>query len=92
MCPNRFVRLRHLETRAFQDHLPLDAANVQPMSTGHRLVEPECRFSSGLSTQIKKPAQGGLFEFGAGSRNRTGTISLPLDFESSASTSSAIPA
>ena len=30
--------------------------------------------------------------FGAGSRNRTGTMLPPLDFESSASTSSAIPA
>ena len=30
--------------------------------------------------------------FGAGSRNRTGTVFLPADFESAASTSFAIPA
>ena len=48
--------------------------------------------SSHHQPKEKARACGPFLLVGAGSRNRTGTISLPLDFESSASTSSAIPA
>ena len=51
-------------------------------------------FSSFLFKSIKKRTITGSsnYQFGAGSRGRTDTVLLPLDFESSASTNSAIPA
>ena len=46
----------------------------------------------GLLLQIEKAHRGGLFQFGAEGRNRTGTPLQARDFESRASTSSATPA
>ncbi len=44
--------------------------------------------------QSEKPAEmlRQIFRFGAGGRGRTGTVSLPLDFESSTSANSITPA
>ena len=56
------------------------------------LIEPECRFSSGSQYQLKTAHFCGPFLIGTESRNRTGTPLQARDFESRASTSSAIPA
>jgi hypothetical protein len=83
----------HVETHAFQHRMPLRAAYVQSKSTGLRLVEPECGTHTTLGTNNdKRPLSWAFVIVGTESRNRTGTMSPSLDFESSASTSSAIPA
>ena len=92
MCLCRWRRHRHRSAHAPRDRSPLDAVNVQAMSPGHCLVEPEWRFSSGPKAQNEKAHRGGHFQFGAEGRNRTGTPLQARDFESRASTSSATPA
>ena len=62
-------------------------ANTRLCSASPRRFDPYCFIS------IKKePTQKCRLSFGAGDRGRTGTVSLPLDFESSTSANSITPA
>ena len=72
---------------------PKDSGTCAVLSSLRIWKSGPCRVTLYDRNLIERPSRKpGAFFFGAGGRNRTDTLSPELDFESSASTSSATPA